>query len=395
MLYDFPAKARLIFLHQKYEELNKALQEFEYLKIADQFDFQKLYLYSIITHSTAIEGSTVSEAENALMFDEGIVPGGHNVIEQMMNLDLKRAYDYVISILNKKPAITVDFLKHLSSLVMRNTGSEYSTSLGSFDSSAGDLRLLNVSAGRGGKSYLSFQKIPQRLEDFCKWLNNERDKWFPDAATVYAISFEAHYRLVSIHPWVDGNGRICRLLMNMIQMEQGVLPSILKKENKAKYIEALAESQDKGNSSIFIEFMMDSMLDFIKESIHEYNKSNTCMSSFRNNNDIINDKLRISLDGLSMALERFEKYGSFASCGDWIIKRNTSTSSTLWTAYYQEVPVVSCISNDDYDIVKRLTDMMDMTFSNICNVAHSVFPRCRMDLEEQKTIKEKGKSAGR
>ena len=78
-----------------YNELNNALQEFKRLGIAEQFDFQKLYLYSIITHSTAIEGSTVTEIENTLMFDEGIVPGGHNVMEQMMNLDLKRAYDYV------------------------------------------------------------------------------------------------------------------------------------------------------------------------------------------------------------------------------------------------------------------------------------------------------------
>ena len=253
-----------------YNELNDALQEFNRLGIAEQFDFQKLYLYSIITHSTAIEGSTVSEIENALMFDEGIVPGGHNVTEQLMNLDLKRAYDYVNSQLAVKPPITIDFLKHLSALVMRNTGSSYTTALGSFDSSAGDLRLVNVSAGRGGKSYLSYQKVPQRLEDFCKWLNDERQKVFIDAATAYALSFEAHYRLVSIHPWVDGNGRTCRLLMNMIQMEKDLLPSILKKENKAKYIEALAVSQDNEDSTVFVEFMMDSMVAFIRQSIEEF-----------------------------------------------------------------------------------------------------------------------------
>ncbi|MBE6085906.1 MAG: Fic family protein [Selenomonas ruminantium] len=253
-----------------YNELNNTLQEFNRLGIAEQFDFQKLYLYSIITHSTAIEGSTVTEIENTLMFDEGIVPGGHNVTEQMMNLDLKRAYDYVNGLLDKNIPITVDFLKQLSALVMRNTGSSYTTALGSFDSSAGDLRLVNVSAGSGGKSYLNYQKVPQRLEDFCKWLNAERRKPFIDAAAIYALSFEAHYRLVAIHPWVDGNGRTCRLLMNMIQMEKGVLPSILKKEHKAKYIEALAKSQDSEDSTVFVEFMMDSMVAFIRKSIEEF-----------------------------------------------------------------------------------------------------------------------------
>ena len=255
------------------DRLNRAIEEFECLGISDQFDFQRLHFYSIVTHSTAIEGSAVSEAENALMFDEGIVPGGRTLVEQMMNLDLKRAYDYVMALLDKKPEIDVHFLKKLSSLVMRNTGGIHSTALGTFDSSAGDLRLVNVSVGRGGKSYISYQKVQQRLEDFCSWLKRERQKTFADPASVYALSFEAHYRLVCIHPWVDGNGRTSRLLMNMIQMENGLLPSILLREHKAKYIEALAASRDRGDSSEFVEFMMEDMIGFVRQSIDEYRKN--------------------------------------------------------------------------------------------------------------------------
>jgi len=59
--------------------------------------------------------------------------------------------------------------------------------------------------------------------------------------------------------------------MNMIQMEQGLLPSILKKENKAKYIEALAVSQDNDDSTVFVEFMMDAMAEFLNKSIAEFN----------------------------------------------------------------------------------------------------------------------------
>lgn len=254
-------------------QVNEALEEFNNLKIADQIDFEKLYLYSIITHSTAIEGSTISEIENTVMFDEGIVPGGHTVIEQMMNLDLKKAYDYVNSILEQKPTITVDFLKHLSSLIMKNTGMKYNTPLGSFDTSVGDIRLVNVSAGRGGKSYLSYQKVPQKLEEFCDWLNSERLKNHSDAALIYALSFEAHYRLVSIHPWTDGNGRISRLLMNMIQMENGILPSILRKENKIEYEKSLAQSQDADDSSVFVDFMLKSTLDYIESCITDYKNS--------------------------------------------------------------------------------------------------------------------------
>lgn len=64
------------------------------LGISEQIDYNKFYLYSIITHSTAIEGSTVTEVEAQLLFDEGITSSKRTMIEQMMNLDLKAAYDY-------------------------------------------------------------------------------------------------------------------------------------------------------------------------------------------------------------------------------------------------------------------------------------------------------------
>ena len=256
-----------------YGELNNALQRFNTLGISNQFDFKKLYLYSIVTHSTAIEGSTVTEIENGLMFDEDIVPSGRNLTEQLMNLDLKRAYDFVEGLVAERPEITLELLRRLSALVMRNTGSTYTTALGEFDSSAGDFRLLNVSAGRGGRSYLSYQKVPGKLEEFCRWLNGARREKYEDAASVYAFSFEAHYRLVSIHPWVDGNGRTARLLMNMLQMERHLLPSILLKEHKAGYIEALAQSREAEDSAIFVEFMMGEMVSFLRQSIEDFLKT--------------------------------------------------------------------------------------------------------------------------
>lgn len=259
-----------MWMRNIYSNLNQALQKFNSFGIGEQFDFQKLYLYSLVTHSTAIEGSTVTEVENTLMFDEDIVPGGRTVTEQLMNLDLKRAYDFVARQVPEKPEITVDYLKKLSDLVMRNTGSVYNTALGDFDSSAGDLRLVNVSAGHGGKTYPSYQKVPGKLEEFCSWLNEARRNSYEDAASVYAFSFEAHYRLVSIHPWVDANGRTCRLLMNMLQMERGLLPSILLKEHKAGYIEALAKSQDEEDSRILVEFMMEELTGFLLKSVEEF-----------------------------------------------------------------------------------------------------------------------------
>ena len=90
--------------------LMKLLQQHKELGISDQIDFDKFYLYSIITHSTAIEGSTVTEVEAQLLFDEGITSSKRTIVEQQMNLDLKVAYDYGREWIKLHEPITIEWL---------------------------------------------------------------------------------------------------------------------------------------------------------------------------------------------------------------------------------------------------------------------------------------------
>ncbi|MBQ9015509.1 MAG: Fic family protein [Firmicutes bacterium] len=272
--------------------IGDVLRQYEELGIWQQLDYDKFYLYSIITHSTAIEGSTVSEVENQLLFDEGI-SSDKPIHEQLMNLDLKKAYEEAFAIADRHETITVELLCFLSSIVMKNTGSLYNTIAGTFNSAEGELRLLNVSAGRGGKSYMAWQKVPDRLGDFCEWLNEARkgiDEKDPES--VYRMSFEAHYRMVTIHPWADGNGRMARLVMNMIQREAGMIPSIVKKEKRAEYIQSLSDSQTEGNESIFIDFMLKHHIENIEEQIVEYQES-VKNDTIKAANDTLNDTLNL------------------------------------------------------------------------------------------------------
>lgn len=111
------------------DKLKKVLAEYKSLGIAEQIDYDKFYLYSLITHSTAIEGSTVTEIENQLLFDEGISAKGRTMQEQLMNLDLKKAYEYSIHMAKNHTDFSIDMLKGLSAIVMKNTGSIYNTAL--------------------------------------------------------------------------------------------------------------------------------------------------------------------------------------------------------------------------------------------------------------------------
>ena len=238
-------------------ELLQTIERYRALGIEEQIDYKKFYLYSIITHSTAIEGSTVTEIENQLLFDEGITAPGRTLQEQMMNLDLKAAYEEAQKLADRHTPYSVDMLCRLSAIVMKNTGSIYNTPLGSFSAAQGELRKLNVTAGFGGRSYLAHEKVPQALSDFCRWLNIERTN-LPknDILAAYRLSFVAHFRLVSIHPWADGNGRMSRLVMNMLQFEFGLIPTKVLKEQKAEYIQALNDTRDQQDESIFPNVML-------------------------------------------------------------------------------------------------------------------------------------------
>ena len=253
--------------------LLKLLKQHKELGISEQIDYEKFYLYSIITHSTAIEGSTVTEVEAQLLFDEGITSSKRTMAEQMMNLDLKVAYEYGMQWIRKHEPITVEWLVTLASKVMARTGSEYHSLGGDFDASKGELRKLNVTAGIGGKSYMSYLKVPMKLQAFCEELNRRRSEIDPsDIAAVYELSFWAHFELVTIHPWADGNGRTCRLLMNLLQMEYGVLPTKVLKEDKAEYIQALIDTREEEDMEIFLNCMSRLHCSHLKQDIDQFIK---------------------------------------------------------------------------------------------------------------------------
>ena len=296
--------------------LKEVIDKYNSLGINQQLDYDKFYLYSIITHSTAIEGSTVTEVENRLLFDEGITSSKRTITEQMMNLDLKNAYEKSFEYAKNHEKLTVEMLCKLSSILMQNTGTEYNTIAGSFSSAKGELRLVNVSAGRGGKSYLAWQKVPDRLQKTCDYLNRRRSEIDKNnIEEIYKLSFEAHYLLVSIHPWADahapqaqtsiisnyangaiatyGNGRMSRLVMNMIQKEFDVIPSIVKKENRVEYIQSLASSQVKDDMQDFMDFMMYHHIQNLLQQINEYSES-LADDTLNYKNDTLNDTLKLS-----------------------------------------------------------------------------------------------------
>ena len=92
-------------------ELEKLVSLYRELGIDRQIDMTNSISIPSLPHSTAIEGSTITELENQIMFDQGISLKGKSIVEQHMNLDLKDAYEHAIRLADAHTDITVDLLK--------------------------------------------------------------------------------------------------------------------------------------------------------------------------------------------------------------------------------------------------------------------------------------------
>lgn len=255
-----------------WHEIEQLYQKFQGLGISEAVDYDKYYLYSLITHSTAIEGSTLTEMETQMLFDEGLTAKGKPLVYHLMNEDLKKAYELAKEEAEHKEPITSVFLQRLNAVLMRTTGSTYNVMGGSFDSSKGEFRLCGVTAGIGGRSYMGYQKVPAKVDELCALLQ-EKQKAVGTFREQYELSFNAHLNLVAIHPWVDGNGRTARLLMNYIQFCYNLFPTKIFKENREEYILSLHQCQDEETNQPFLDFMAGQLKKSLSLEVERFNAS--------------------------------------------------------------------------------------------------------------------------
>lgn len=192
--------------------------------------------------------------ETQLLFDEGVTAKGKPLVYHLMNEDLKKAYELAKEESEQGAVITPTFLQELNATLMRTIGSMHNVMGGSFDSSKGEFRLCGVTAGVGGRSYMSYQKVAAKVEELCTILQ-EKQKTVGTFREQYELSFNVHLNLVTIHPWADGNGRTARLLMNYIQFCYHLFPMKIFKEDRADYILSLQQSQDNEVNQPFLDFM--------------------------------------------------------------------------------------------------------------------------------------------
>lgn len=249
------------------KELLSLLKKYRDLNLSEVVDYDKFNLYAITHHSTSLEGSTLTEIETQLLLEEGRTPKGKPLAHSLMVKDHHNALQFVLEKARAGAAIDVALVREINARVLKNTGSVYKTALGEVDSSKGEYRLSNVRVG--DRYFVTYDKVAPLAEQLCLRLNQK----LAEVDTVDAqllLSFDAHFDLVSIHPFYDGNGRAARLLMNFIQAYFELPLSIVFSEDKADYFQALEQTRKKENLSFFRDFMQAQYAKYLSSEIDKY-----------------------------------------------------------------------------------------------------------------------------
>lgn len=219
------------------ESLSRMLNKVDFLK-EKLTQFRNLDSYRITEaleleytfESNRIEGNTLSLKETDLVVNEGITISGKSIREHLEAINHKEAITYLKELITKEADFSERDLLLLHSLILKGIDPKY----------AGIYRDVQVMIS--GSKHLPPQPflIKKQMEDLFFWYHAHKKDLHP-----VILAAELSERLVSIHPFLDGNGRTSRLIMNLILLKNGYVIANIKgdAENRMKYYQALENAQ--------------------------------------------------------------------------------------------------------------------------------------------------------
>ena len=191
-------------------------------------------------NSNAIEGNTLTLRETKVVL-EGITIGGKSVKEHLEVINHKNAILFLEDLVKSNIDISEWNIKNIHSLILKEIDNE----------NARKYRTENVKISGASQIPVDYVKVPEEMEKLIYRYNN----WKQYHPLIRAALL--HGEFVFIHPFVDGNGRTARLLMNFEAMKNGYLPIILKASIKSKYYDALDKAMVEHDYTDFIKLIVD------------------------------------------------------------------------------------------------------------------------------------------
>ncbi len=191
-------------------------------------NLEEWFLVELTYTSNALEGNTLSRKETAAVVEKGLTVGGKTLVE---HLEATNHFEALKEVLRLSQTPT-DRLRNADVLQLHETVLH-----GIDDTNAGHYRTIPVRISGSSVVLPNPVKVPDLMEAFIQWIVSSA------ALHPVELAAEAHYQLVTIHPFVDGNGRTARLLMNLVLMQNGYPPAIIRTRDRLSYIDSLEKAQ--------------------------------------------------------------------------------------------------------------------------------------------------------
>ena len=190
--------------------------------------------------SNAIEGNTLTRIETAEVLTRGVnaIISGKSLKDQLEAINHAKALDLIQQLATQRKGH--QFIEERDILAIHQT-----ILTGIDDNWAGKYRRSDVFVGGVDIVFPRPNEVPSKIEQFMFWLET-RQEGHP-----VRIAADAHFKLVSIHPFVDGNGRTSRLLMNLVMLLNGYPLIIIRNEERVRYLEAVYRGQSTGAMTDF------------------------------------------------------------------------------------------------------------------------------------------------
>ena len=230
------------------DELQKEINKYKPLNSHALKQLREYYRIGLTYTSNALEGSSLTEIETKIIIEDGITIGGKSLKEHQEAVGHSEAYDLLYNIYQTKN-ITEEEIKEIHRLIYYRID----------DKKAGQYRTEQVIIT--GSEYIlpTPDKVPDLMKKFIKKIPSMREEY-------HVIEFAAmlHKEFIEIHPFVDGNGRTARLLMNLALLQEDYAITIIPPILRSDYIQSL-ELAHKGENRSFINFISSMVYESQKE----------------------------------------------------------------------------------------------------------------------------------
>ena len=234
-------------------EIDELKSKLEHFRQFDSFKITQALELEYTFESNRIEGNTLTLRETDLVINEGLTVSGKSMREHLEAINHKEAIDYIKYLMDKNTVLNEREVLAIHNLILR----------GIIPEDAGKYRKVQVLIK--GSSHIPPQPylVAKEMEDYFIWYTENKSKMHP-----IVLAAEMHERLVTIHPFIDGNGRTSRLVMNLILLQHGYVIANIKGDydSRMSYYQTLETAQTSANKEDFLIFIAQ----IEKESLERY-----------------------------------------------------------------------------------------------------------------------------